>query len=242
MQLLKLQQNFRDVLLQKDSHFALPLKPNGSKRTEPLFLYQNNLYESLYKNLSDKFAMTKAWLGEEVFFSQAKEYVFTVSQGSPYLCEYGESFPHTLENALEKELAELEWKMNLSLVSYRAESPLQFEDLVAVHPHLMSRFIFRFHASVQLYASSYALKDIWISLKKRKKIPAYKQKSYFFIFAENQQSFFFSLNESEYNFLKMIKEGKALGEAYDLLADADSFQQLLNKFIPYFVEITNKPF
>ena len=242
MQLLRLQQKFKDVLFQKENPSSLPLRQRGSKMEDSLFLYQNNLYESLYKNLSDKFAMTKAWLGEEEFFSQAKEYVFTSPQRSPYLCDYGEYFPTTLENTLGKELAELEWKMNLSLVSYRAEPSLQFEDLVAVHPHLMSRFVFRLHASVQLYASSYALKEIWISLKKGKKVPEYKQQSYFFILAENQQSSFFSINENEYNFLKMIKEGKSLGDAYDLLADAHSFQQLLNKFIPYFVEIKNKPF
>ncbi len=242
MQLLKLQQQFRDVLLQKRDDSFLPLQGIENQTNSQVLLYQNNLYESLYKNLSDKFEMTKIWLGEEEFFSTAKEYIFTSCQRTPYLCEYGQVFSSMVSDELGRELAELEWRMNLSLVSYRAEPPLQFDDLVAIPPLYMSGFGFRLHSSVQLYTASYALKEIWAALKKGRKTLAYKKLSFFFIFTENQQSTFFPIDESEYNFLKMLGEGKSLGDVYDLVSDVHSFQALLNKFISYFVEIRKKPF
>jgi len=242
VQLLKLQQQFKDILFQKEEGLSLPLTQGGARAKAQFFLYQNNLYSSLYKNLTDKFSMTRAWLGEEAFFAQAKEYIFTVPQHSPYLCDYGGTFPSILSDSVGKEIANLEWKMNLSLVSYRVETPLAVEDVLTMPPPTISRATFRLSSSIQVHTSSYALKEIWMSLKKGKKPPSYRQRSYFFISAKNQQSFFSALSESEYNFLTMIKEGKSLGEACDPLSDADFIQQLLHRFIPYFVEIGNKSF
>lgn len=242
MHLLKLQQQFKDVLLQVGEVSLLPLLGNQEQQEASLFVYRNNLYEGLYKNLTHKFAMTQRWLGEEVFFDYAKEYIFNFPQSSPYLCEYGEYFPQTLNEEIGKELANLEWKMNRALLSYEAPVSLKIEDLLTIPPPLMGGISFRLHPSVQLSASSYALKELWMALKENKNVSAYKKPSYFCIAAENLKSSFFVLTEEEYEFMVLIKEGKSLGEVYDFINNANSFQELLSKFIPYFKEIINKSF
>lgn len=242
MQLLKLQQQFKDVLLQTGRASLLPLLGSPEHQEAALFVYRNNLYEGLYKNLTHKFSMTQRWLGEEAFFSYAKEYIFNFPQSSPYLCEYGEYFPQTLDDDVGKELATLEWKMNAALLSYEAPIVLQIEDLLTIPPPLMGGVSFRLHSSVQLSTSSYALRELWMALKENKTVSAYKRPSYFCIAAENMKSTFFVLTEEEYEFMVLIKEGRSLGEVYDFINNENSFQELLSKFIPYFKEIINKSF
>ena len=243
MHLLRLQQQFRDILFQKRSGVL-----NGEPQRNLDFLqsdmtvYQNNLYTSLYDNLSHKFKMTKLWMGEEPFFEAAKEYIFTFPQSSPYLCEYGEGFSCVVGDDLGRALSLLEWRMNMALIAYRSDLSLKIEDILSVHPSMMSSIVLRLHSSVHLYESSYPLKDIWMSLQKKEAPLVFQEFSYFFIGADNQESFFFPIDPTEYESLRAIKEGRSLGEVYDLLKGVQHFQQLLNKFMPYFVEIQSKPF
>lgn len=243
MHLLKLQQQFRDALYQKS--LSLPRRvsaPQDSHQLPDLSIYQNNLYNSLYQNLSHKFKMTKRWIGEDQFFQACKQYIFNFPQSSPYLCEYGQGFSSVLGDDLARSLSDLEWHMNLSLIAYREESSLKIEDFLSVHPSMMSGLVFRLHSSVHLYVGSYPLKDIWMKLEKKEDIRVSPESSHFFVGATSQKSFFFSIDQREYESLRMIKEGKSLGDVYELLRDVHAFQELLNKFIPYFVEIKNKFF
>jgi len=239
MKLFDLQRQFRDVLFQKKQG-SLPIHEKSITVNQRLFVYQNNLYQSLYKNLSDKFKMTKQYLGEERFFPLAQAYIMECPQKSPSLCEYGEGFWQGVSGKIEKELAELEWHMNRSLISYQKKDPLQYEELIKMPPHLMSDLILHLHTSLHLYVAAYDLKDVWMTLKEGRKKPTYKKKSYFLITSENQKSFFLSLEKEEYFFLEAMRKGQSLGEIFILLSDIQSFEKMLHKFIPYCIGFQSK--
>ncbi|MFN7662683.1 MAG: DNA-binding domain-containing protein [Alphaproteobacteria bacterium] len=242
MSLSQFQQQFKGLLFQEK-------ETKDSDREDiilshSLQVYQNNLYQSLYRTLSVKFRMTSLWLGNDVFFDLAKEYIFTVPQRSPYLCEYGDKFPLLINDPLAQSLASLEWEMNLSSMHYKNLKGLEWDDVLPVPRVSLAKFVFVLHPSVRLYKSNYCLQTLWntIESKETRSILPSPALCYFLVSSEENKNFFFRISTDEYKILDGVQRGFSLEALHQMGWDNSFWEKFLGKFMSYFVEIQNKTF
>lgn len=242
MSLLQFQQQFKGLLYQEKE--TSDSDKEGGILSHSLQVYQNNLYQSLYRTLSVKFKMTKLWVGNDVFFDLAKEYIFTIPQRSPYLCEYGDKFPLSINDPLAQSLASLEWEMNLSSMHYKNLKSLEWDDVLSVSPVSLGEFVFVLHPSVRLYKSNYCLQTLWNTIvsKETGSILPSSDLCYFLLSSEENKNFFFSISSDEYKVLDGVQRGLSLEALHQMGWDNGFWEKFLCKFMSYFVGIQNKPF
>lgn len=241
--LFRLQENFANHLYQPENHTIFS-EINQGKATpsERLNIYRNNVFGNFETSLELTFVITKKIVGNEFFSFLVEQYNQKYFSTSGNLEDFGEFFPTLIQDLETKhnlpylaDIAAVEWLFN---VAYFSASPLEI-DLAKLqslpHEQFMELY-FSLHPSCHLFASNYAIYDIWTSYKKdNKKINLEEQKAQFILiercnFAVNIQE----LTAIEYKFLKLIQKQKNIYQIFEIIgSESENFDigSLVGKFI-----------
>jgi Putative DNA-binding domain len=130
-------------------------------------VYRNNVTVGLIRALEANFPVVRKLLGEDYFAGFARDYAQNNPPQSPLMFQYGQTFPHALENAEDLALypylgdvarLEILWRE-----SYHAADakPLPREALAAIEPEILFACRLNAHPATRLLQSHFAIHAIF---------------------------------------------------------------------------------
>lgn len=211
------QEEFSDAIVRhQDDHNSFTYKLKKSSKITPqlaLDIYRNNSRGARIDTLALVYPVCKDILGDEVFRSIAREYVFSYQDRQPDLNYYGELLNRHFQSLLDAgrlpgeyiylpDLAELEYKIH---TAYYADNDREFNfQLFESKIKKEETFCLKTSASLGLLKSKYPIHDIWLNNKRRqpaKKIYAIENNQYLLVFRDHYKPDIYQLSEKEYLFL-----------------------------------------
>ncbi|MBA5604205.1 putative DNA-binding domain-containing protein [Duganella sp. FT3S] len=142
---------------------------NGSDPGARFAVHRNNIAVSLVDALADTFPVCLALVGQQFFRPMAHAFVRNHPPKSPVLAWYGDAFPDFVSHFLAAasvpylaDVARLEWAW---VRAYHAADDDTLDarapGALLENPDLLPGLRMRFHPSVQVVSSQYAIVSIW---------------------------------------------------------------------------------
>lgn len=161
---------FFDAL--RDPRLATPgdlVTWNGSDPAARFDVHRNNIAVSLVDALADTFPVCLALVGEQFFRPMAHAFVRNHPPKSPVLAWYGDAFPDFVSHFLAAasvpyltDVARLEWAWVRSYHAADADAlDAGAPGALLANPDGLPGLRMRFHPSVQIISSQYAIVSIW---------------------------------------------------------------------------------
>ncbi len=181
-----------------------------------LDIYRNNTRGARLKSLEIIYSVCKKILGDETFYSIAKQYAIEDTEGLSDLNHYGESFILHLKSLLEAgrlsedygylaDLASLEYKMH---AAYYANTDPEFPfKLFEEKINNKQQVVFIISSALGLIASTYPVYEIWKSNKEQQyveKIKAIEGKQYLLIYRNEYKPSIIVINKNQYIVIEAI--------------------------------------
>lgn len=142
---------------------------NGSDPARRFAIHRNNVWASLVDALAASFPVVATLVGDEFFRAMAGVYARCQPPASPVLAEYGAGFadfiadfPPAAGLPYLADVARLEWLLVRSRHAAEAPAlaPSRLQALLA-QPQRLAATGLRFHPSVALLSSAYAVTSLW---------------------------------------------------------------------------------
>ena len=134
-----------------------------------LSVYQNNFFYSLIEILQEAFPTINKLTGEEFFKALAKTYIQKSPPANPLLFEYGDQFSNFVRQSPQlaaypymADVAQLDWLRHCAYYAPEPK-PLTANDFSNIDINLLVDAKLKFHPTVGIVMSDYAIFSIWES-------------------------------------------------------------------------------
>lgn len=231
MTLQNLQADFVELLLGDED------KAEWLQSSQNLFIYRNNIFNTLLNTLRECYPLVEKLVGESFFRTAARNYITTYPSLSSNLHDYGQYFSAFLtEYAPVKtlvylpEVAKFEWLCH-SLTFAPNHAPLDIKLLSNLTPEQQQNLRFTLHPASYVTQFHYPILDI-IELCQGniEEINNLSEaKTYLLIIRRHLDVSIAPLNLAEFLFLSALQENKTLSQALDMTMHADANFQLDEK-------------
>ncbi|MEM8975249.1 MAG: DNA-binding domain-containing protein [Pseudomonadota bacterium] len=206
---------------------------SGSLQTKRFNVYRNNVAVSLAENLAASYPVTQQLVGEEFFTGMARVFVDRNAPTSPVMLGYGEDFPDFISRfepaqglPFLADVARIERSWNGAYNASDAD-PIGIEVLQSIAPDALESTIIHLHPSLQIIRSDWPALSIW-HLHQTAVDPAAEMQN---LSPEAQSGLIVRpgldvdvrlIPDLAAVFYTALAQGRSLGMAAELLADAQS--------------------
>ncbi|TGN20681.1 DNA-binding domain-containing protein [Leptospira idonii] len=190
-------------------------------KEEAVQVYEDAYLYRFAEVLSEKFPAVRNVLGEEDFFSLAREYISRTPSFCYDISRYGENFPQFISEVYPKypilsDLAKLESELDL-LFRKKQHIPYVWSDHYESND--LESAIFSFGESLSLISFEHSVLGIW---EKRNTDESFdveflSEKENLLIYKKREELFIRRLDEDEFLFLDHLRKGNSVGDTLSLL-------------------------
>ncbi len=206
---------------------------SGSLQTKRFNVYRNNVVVSLADNLAASYPVTQQLVGEEFFAGMARVFVDGHAPTSPVMLGYGAGFPDFIADfepaqglPFLADVARIERDWNDAYNAADAD-PIGIEALQSIAPEALEATIIHLHPSLRIIRSDWPALSIW-HVHQASDDPAAAMQD---LTPEPQSGLIVRpgldvdvrlIPDQAAVFYTALANGQSMGEAAELLADAQS--------------------
>lgn len=219
-------QNITQQILQLNSAVLEGVKPCGKLSVSQAMEVYSKAYQArMTEALGETFEVVWWCLGDEVYFSVAREYILKYPSTHYNLAEYGEKFPdfiaqHRLsqETPFLPDLARFEWQFKeiFHLPEEKSLDPKLWQSVAEFqNPKI------QLTQQMRLLSYNYGIRNIWRSFKNAEdgkafaEIPDWKNPQQFMLFKKDHEVFMRDLGPEEFIFLTRLNQDMGIELAAD---------------------------
>ena len=134
-----------------------------------LSLYRGNQFATWERTLAGAYPVLQMLVGDEFFGGLSREFGIAVPSGNADLNEFGAGFadflagfPHVHEYPYFPDMARLEWALHRAHYAESSDAVAP-SAVMALPPERLSRARFRLHPACALFASQWAVVQVWLA-------------------------------------------------------------------------------
>ena len=209
---------------------------NGADPASRFVVYRNNVQSSLINALVDSYPVVLQLVGDEFFRAMAGLYVQSSPPQGPLINDYGKDFSEFIDSfepaASVPYLADMARLERLRVQAYHAaDAPtLRHEQIAAAlsDPQALSELTVRFHPSLNLLTSAFAVVAIWAAHQQDATLAGidlgHGQNA--LVLRNGLEVEVFAIDHGACTFIQNLRNGQSLTQALETAPDFDLSQTL----------------